>query len=49
MDDVEIARAYDVPPWVIGATPKPRLARVRWMLRRIFPNLVWSGGDSDGD
>lgn len=29
-----IARALDVPPWLIGLSPRPRFARLRWALRR---------------
>ncbi len=37
-----IARIFDVPPWMVDPTrPIPRLARMRWMLRRVFPALVW--------
>jgi hypothetical protein len=31
---LQICRGYDVPPWVVFDYPKPRLARLRWALRR---------------
>jgi len=37
MDEHEVARAFDVPPWLIGLCPRPRFARLRWALRRIWP------------
>lgn len=37
-----IARIYDVPPWVVSSEyRRPRFARVRWMLRRVWPQAVW--------
>lgn len=30
------ARIFDVPPWLLGH-PKPRFARMRWALRRVWP------------
>lgn len=33
----QIARAYDVPPWLIGDYHRPRFARLRWALRRVWP------------
>jgi hypothetical protein len=33
----EIARLFDVPPWLVdGSYARPRFARLRWMLRRIW-------------
>jgi hypothetical protein len=41
-DPVAIAKAYDVPPWLIsGEHPAPRFASLRWRLRRVLPRLVW--------
>lgn len=37
----QIARVLDVPPWACGFAPRPRLARGRWLLRRVWPGLVW--------
>jgi hypothetical protein len=38
----EVARAFDVPPWIIkGDSPRPRLWRIRWFLRYRWPRLVW--------
>jgi hypothetical protein len=31
---LQICRGFDVPPWVVFEYPKPRLARLRWALRR---------------
>lgn len=40
---MQVARAFDVPPWLIGTGVKrPRLARARWALRRFIPSLIWS-------
>lgn len=36
----EVARVFDVPPWLLGGSC-PRLARLRWRLRRVLPRLVW--------
>ena len=42
LDAVRVARAYDVPPWLVDPTmPRPRLWRARWRLRRIWPDLMW--------
>lgn len=31
----EVARTYDVPPWLIDPSIRhPRFARLRWLLRR---------------
>ncbi len=39
---VSVARIYDLPPWIVDPKrPIPRFSRVRWMLRRVFPSLVW--------
>lgn len=32
----QVARAFDVPPWVLGAR-RPRFWRLRWALRRVWP------------
>jgi hypothetical protein len=42
----EIARMYDVPPWLTNPDrPRPRFARARWALRRVWPKLVWRHDD----
>ncbi len=34
----EIARLLDVPPWLIDlGVPRPRFARLRWKVRRVWP------------
>jgi hypothetical protein len=33
----DIARLYDVPPWIIGDYRKPRFAKIRWALRKFWP------------
>jgi hypothetical protein len=34
----DIARVLDVPPWLISERHRrPRFARLRWFLRRIWP------------
>lgn len=34
----DIARLYDVPPWLVDPDyPRPRFARLRWRLRRWWP------------
>lgn len=38
---MDIAQVFDVPPWSTNAGEKPRFARVRWALRRVWPNLVY--------
>ena len=39
LDEVResIIRAFDVPPWMIVRNPRPKFARLRWRLRRIWP------------
>lgn len=33
----QVARAFDVPPWLISSEiPRPRFARLRWALRRFW-------------
>lgn len=32
-----IARVFDVPPWLVGQTPRPRFPRTRWALRKVWP------------
>lgn len=44
----DVARLFDVPPWVVGLYPRPRLARLRWRLRRVWPGLVWPGARRPG-
>jgi hypothetical protein len=33
----KVFRRFDVPPWVCGLYRKPRFARLRWFLRRVWP------------
>lgn len=34
----QIAKAFDVPPWIMNpAYPVPRFPRLRWALRRFWP------------
>lgn len=35
-DRLALCRLWDVPPWLLGFSPRPRLARLRWMLRRFW-------------
>jgi hypothetical protein len=33
----DICHAFDVPPWIVGVASRPRFARLRWRLRRVWP------------
>jgi hypothetical protein len=38
IDRAEVARLFDVPLWVVdGSYKRPRFARLRWRLRRLWP------------
>jgi hypothetical protein len=42
LDRMQVARVFDVPPWVtFGDVERPRFAGLRWRLRKILPRLVW--------
>jgi len=35
---LDASELFDVPPWLISDThPRPRMARLRWRLRRVWP------------
>jgi hypothetical protein len=37
--DYAVTSAFDVPPWMVGTCSRPRFARARWALRRVWPRL----------